>query len=331
MKRAKKILSIVLTLCMVMQILPVFAEESTSEYGYIINDTFDDGTVCGWVGGAGNTVTLTPTTLETGESVLQVDMPMVTLGTTWTENGKQSTVTKGIENAVEFTGSNLIRIKARVKNAESDDNYLIKVNRPDATSTSVARADGIFNVYMVTGLNEGKPQYGKGVSTSANITNGYKDMAALPYMADGTAFDYTDVDLTDKWIDYTVVINGATNEQHVTASFELDGETVTLTDNGTGSFKQTDSAYDIAGRLEEKTFEAFERLTFASKDDKSSSKIYIDSVSVENILAEDIKAQILCGKTLEKDDAVKLQFISEVAIDSIPEGTIATLLSAVVP
>ena len=288
--------------------------------GYVINDTFDDGTDCGWVSGAGNKVMLTAETLETGEKVLKADMPQITLASTWDANSKQSTIKK--EANIKFTGDNLIRIKAKVKNADATDEYLIKVNRPNSTSQGLPLYEGMFNMYMVTGLNGGKPMYGQDVSTSAGVTNSYKNMAALPKKADGTAFDYTGVDLTGKWIDYTVIINGATNEQWVTASFDVNGETVTLIDeHAYSTFKQTDPAYDWAGRTAEKTFEAFERLTFASRDSSGASTLYIDSVSVENIKALDTKAQILAN-SVEKDGAIKVQLLANGEIDSMPEGAI---------
>ena len=319
--KIKKLLSILVALCMIMQILPVFAEDAVTEVvpapaGVIFSDTFDDGTACGWVAGAGNAVTITPETLETGESVIKVEMPKITASPTWVANNAQSSIMK--EANVPFTGDNLIKIQARVKNAAANDKYLIRVNRPNATSSGVPLHDSMFNTYMVSGYNGTAPIYGLGVSDSSNVTNGYKNVAAL-LNEDGTAFDYTGVDFADKWIDYTVVINGATNEQTVTATFEHNGETVTLYSGPGSTFLQTDTVYSWAGRSEEKTFEAFERLTFSSYDSADDAVLYIDSVSVENIVPETISAEVL-NTTITPSGSVFVQFEGE--FSELPEGAV---------
>jgi hypothetical protein len=113
---------------------------------------------------------------------------------------------------------------------------------------------------MVAGLLDGTPKFGSSVVTTGGVTNGYKSPTTFTLKEDGTTFDYTNVDLTDKWIDYTVVINGATNEQTVTATFEHNGETVTLYSGSGSTFLQPDTVYSIAGRSAERLFEGLKDL-----------------------------------------------------------------------
>ena len=273
-------------------------ESRITAYGTVINDTFDDGTACGWASGAGNTVTLTPVTLDGGEKVLKAEMPVINTIATWAANGQQSTVFKKIGGGITYTGSNLVKITARVKNAEANDGYAIKVNRPNATSQGIPLRTSIGNVYAVSGLFEGKPMYGQSMTDLWGESKSYKNMGSLPIKADGTTFDYAGVDLTGKWIDYTIIIDGATNNLMVYASFEHNGETVTLKSGTSATAVTSNSSYnleygrDFTSLEQRRTFNAFEALTFASKDASNGATIYIDSVTVENIPRDITKAEI---------------------------------------
>ena len=171
--KIKKILSLLLTIAMVLSVVMptgVLAEETapaTENYGFVINDNFDDGTLQGWSACAGNAVTITPTTIEgTGEKVIKVEMPVISTVPTWVANGQQSTVTKGLDNIIPFTGNNIVRIKARVKNVAANDTYMIKVNRPDKVSDGLPLScAGTFS-YMVAGFDAGKPGFGTRLSAA---------------------------------------------------------------------------------------------------------------------------------------------------------------------
>ena len=273
-------------------------DDRIKNYGTVLNDTFDDGTTCGWTAGMGHTVTLTPTTLESGEKVLKAVLPSVTFGGTWADNEKQSSFFKYVGGGVDYTGDNLVRVKARVKTTASTDSFMIKANRPNGVSQTLPLRVSHFSTYMITGFDGTKPLYGQGIATTGGVTNGYKNINAVSLLPDGSSLNYSSVNLTGKWIDYTVIFDGTTNDAVVYASFEHNGETVTVKSGEGSTIVNVDYGYstefgrDFLNLSTRKTFNALDVLTFASKNSTSEETIYVDSVTVENLPKSVVKAEI---------------------------------------
>lgn len=313
----KKIIALILTVALLFSTMvmsgsadPASLSETATEplgvdttgYNVIFSDTFSDGTVCGWSKGAGyKQVTLTSDS-QTG--VLEVVLPGSNSAPSWAATENQSTITKAIATPVVFSEDNLVIIKARVK-SNTGDAYLIKVNRPDKIGWGNVPL-GVFNdhAYAVAGLNGGKPVYGSTLSGS------YKNLSSAIYLPNGTTFDYTGVSFADKWIDYKIIINGATNEQWVEASFEHNNQTVTVMSGTNSTFSQSADAYKYAGREGNTTFSALERLTFASRS-TSEQTLYIDSVSVETFSLSDVEVTVPANRVegiIYKPQSIDVKF-----------------------
>ena len=127
MKNMQKILSIILCICMTLQLLPVFAQETgteganANELVYIINDNFEtEKDVSGWKHVAvtdtekyQGTVEQIPANAEGGVGVGALK---ITTGATpsATDNGQQAGAYKALAEPITFTEGKKVIIKTKV-------------------------------------------------------------------------------------------------------------------------------------------------------------------------------------------------------------------------
>ena len=291
-------------------------DEYVTDYKKVTDDNFDDGTVCGWASGAGKTTTLTPVTLDSGEKVLKVDFPVITQNPTWVSNNEQSTITKTIGSGIEVTDNNLIKIQTRIKGTNPADLFALKINRPDATSTGVPLYESGYNTYTVAHYSASGISGGAAVGDSNGKVNVYKSLRKIDTLDNGNAFSYDGVDLTGKWVDYTILIDGKTNKMKVVASFEHNGEMVTLSDSNLSFLLATPAyEYEYGTGTDKRTFNAIERITLASVNTVGPQTIYIDSISVENLPKGNVSVSVL-PNTVEgiiyKPEFIEIKFESDI-------------------
>ena len=274
--KGKKLLSLVLTLCMLLQvvgIVPAMADDAVVEetpvralgVNTIINDQFDTD-LGNWKLGAlreaeGREVTFDRVTLEDGTTALK----LTTSANAAESDGEQPNVINVFDRPVEFADDAKIVIKTRVmqKGAggvlEGEARSFLKYNRPDTTDYKALGAlkashEVGQNWYMLAEVTQDKvnySQYNTYGSEIPNVTPSFGNWTELEIVIDGTK------DGNNKDYTITATANGTTN---------------TIT---TGNLDETENAYNVAGVTDTNTgFTSLDSLTFTMR--KFAGELYVD-------------------------------------------------------
>ncbi len=198
MKNIKKIIGIILTICMVLQILPVFANEtqtSEAEFNYIINDNFSAESFDGWSlvkdtgysSLADDLVSLIPVEGEEGNYALNytsVD----------SKTARYTHITRTFGESVAISGDNDIVIETRMK------------------TTGTNRAFLKYNLVTYPKFeNEWNYNWGTLVGTDGSdvfVLNGWKANETTLLYGYPTEVKTSVSDFADKWHNYKIVIKG---------------------------------------------------------------------------------------------------------------------------
>ncbi len=251
--------------------------------GAVYTTNFEDG-IGTWKAGKANDgyqATVEPGTDDTNK-VLKVTLPKVGDDTT---GGKQSLAHFELPTGIKYEEGKLVVVKARVKNTTNTP-YMIKFNRPD----SLTQAENIrqLNGYMLVGqtANNGVMGLEFGGASLYTYANGnqWKPTHLFDYDMNKNGFSFANVDLTNKWVDWEIVLDGTTNKMNVVAKFD---DTVLTT----WSTKNPASAIPVAQALNAeygkgtdiKTFNGLDSISITSYDTANDGVLYIDDVSVEVI------------------------------------------------
>ncbi len=198
MKNSRKIISIILTLCMVMQILPVLAEETqagVAEINYIINDNFSKNDLNGW--------TLVK---DEGHSSLADDLAYVSA-----VDGEDGNYMLNY-SSVDTVSAQYTHIKRTLpKSVElSEDKNVVIETRMKTTGTN--RAYLKYNLVTYPKCNnEWNYCWGMLVGTEGNkilVPNGWKMSASTQLYSYITSKDTEVSDFANKWLNYKIVIKG---------------------------------------------------------------------------------------------------------------------------
>ncbi|MBO5453601.1 MAG: Ig-like domain-containing protein [Clostridia bacterium] len=329
--KMKKLLSVLLTICMMVQILPIISAgatevttESASNINYIINDTFDDG-FDGWQsasithGGASYNDRLTLDSAAPQSDPEVTVMHFASTGTAFS-NTSRPNLYYNFENPVEFSENKTVVVKARVMYEGGTENYTtayLKVNRPVSTASySVSEISyRPYNVLTITSSGVASPK------------------------TEDKSFNYNQL-ITDtisgKWLDIEMVFDGTPETRSIT----VDGTTKTYTsrEGYTLSVKTDDmseyatmkgtlangaEAYTLAGL--DPTADDFAGFTSLNSlnfvFDVNASDLYVDYVQVYEINVISATASLENTKVLNTDD-INLVFEAEGEIAEIPEGAV---------
>ncbi len=289
--------------------------------GIVLDDNFATGTD-NWVVGTSSATdyeaTITPVDAE---GAVDGKALMITFPAEGSGNSAYGSVTKLLGNGIEFSPKETLTVKARVK-ADTAMKYQIKANRPN-TLTQPPN-DDVWRFYNALLIHE--------ESGALQVLGGslYSDAIG------GTVYNYranTDIatnDDTGLWTEYTIVFKPAEEKYYVTVvTTDAEGNETTVASNkagymlatrseletefGVGYFKADDGQYYLD----------LSRLTFTSR---TAGNLYVDYVKAyteKEYIAHDVTAYLTEGILLDKTDAVKVTFVSDDDIASIPEGAVA--------
>ena len=237
--------------------------------GVIINDTFDSDdastTFDGWCEGASNIKTdlEIDTTKFPGMSVLKISTTGEVNDTTL---GNQVVAYRKLGNGVELNENKQIIIKTKVyqeaANPASTGRFDLRFNRPDVVA-QVAPND---HQWLQYGIFRQQNNWASVVSSIGHSTVG-------PNYVNSTTI--SNLTPANKWVEYTIAIDGETKTMKVTAV--ADGQTYTAS----GIIEYVPVVYeDLYGKgatATEYDVEALESLTFKNT---TAEPVYIDYISV---------------------------------------------------
>ena len=316
----RKLLSVILVLCMVMQILPVFATETdatesvvSDNIRYIINDTFDDGDLGNWkLGDSFSTLSL-----NVEDGAMKLSAP----SNAWTKV-LRANVRNDFSEKLTFKDDSRIVVKTRMMQKDTLGNYsgaFLKLNRPSNETLSAALTNGNISITEINGR----------WYTAAHISKtGLAGFNGIGRDGSNVVNVLSNTDMSDKWVDVEMVFGGKADANGRREAYTI---TLTTTDATGKEVKQTisstlkdrDYAYTAAGydvNAEDFIgFESLDNISFVSGE--SGSTIYVDYVQVYEIYTFDAAATLENEKILNTDD-IKLVFESENTIPSIPEGAV---------
>ena len=297
----------------------------TSALGEVFKTDFEEGTLEGWKAGVANEgygATVEPS--KDGEdNVLKVTLPKVGNDVT---GGNQSVAIYELENGVEFVDGKYTVIKARTKNTE-DTEYLININRQDSLNQPAhlwqlsGYAIAGYMIDTKTGLLT--PEFGSAeLHTYAN-GNQYKWLRQFTHDANKNEFSFDGVSLKDKWIDWTIILDGTENKMEIAVEFEHNGENVSLV-----TFDSLNDAdmvqvaqvlnWEYGSGSPKKTFNGLDSISFVSRDPDTDTVLYIDDVSVEVVDKNDAEAVASANLKVNNETVTELSSGDVV----VPEFTI---------
>ena len=313
--KSKKLLSIILALCLIMQVFPVFAANADTttdtqilgNIRYIINDTFDDGSLGNWKLG-GDAFSTLKLSVENG--AMKLSAP----SNAWTQILRAS-VRNDFTEKLTFKDDTKIVVKTRMMHNNILGNYsgaFLKLNRPTNSALSAALANaGITS-------NELNYKWYSAVQISKTGLLGFNGIARESSNAVSVL---SNTDMSGKWIDVEMVFGGPADADGKREAYTI---TLTTTDATGQEVKQTinstlkdrDYAYAAAGYDVNaegfKGFESLDSISFVSGE--SGSNIYVDYVQVYEVSTV-VKATVPVNSDygiLYRPDEISLVFDSPI-------------------
>ncbi len=272
--------------------------------GLVINNQFNtENDVEGWAAGATNqTVALRQTTKD-GLGVLEFK----STGTINTSaDGNNGNIIKAVGNGIEFKEGKKIVIKTKVMKTSSDSQLEFKWNRPNTISQ--IDAEFAWQTYGLFWISDstGGTSIAKSISPSTATPKYYTHPQAV----------ISNTDLTGKWVEYTLELDGVNKSYTATATVDKTNYTKTgLLDVPYPAYEKVYGSGTIKQR-----FDSLDTLTFMSK--KAEDTVYIDYIQVYE---EDAFATAAMSKTqYKKGEAPAVVFDTDMELTSIPEGAVTT-------
>ena len=281
---------------------------------YIINDKFSlDNS--GWVAGAGdsaptltNVASYTDKDGVTANGLLKIDFTGT--GGNWDSKPNQ-TAHRAFGAPYTYKDDVNVVIKTRILQTDASGTFGFLHNKPNTATTGQVPGDYpnaspydairpgayYYNDYLLfyakRDASSSDLRYGTGYNPSGNILN--------------TA---TADNLTDRWIDVTMIIDGKKNNMTITATANGVTELVKNVD-----LTQNDAVYrnkygtDGSGNPNQKFFDALESLSIQQRN--SANTVYVDYVEVyaETTYSELVDSSDNVLSVLEKNTTVKPRFV----------------------
>ncbi len=341
--KSKKILSLVLVLCMVLPMLPVFATEATQtelagNIRVIYENDFEsniDGWTIGETKAAEGTYNLSHETYE-DKGVLALSS---TAGITNYFCG-QPTAFLDFDD-IDFTSGNKIVIEMSLKQSGSNEfgqawSYL-KYNRPNKSDLTYAKADG--SEFHTKNISEDADNWWTMLMFQSNVKETTDDAGVtttsgankVSYMynneGDTSLATMSDADTKADWTDIKIVIDEGTKY------FSVNGKTgdqeYSITDGWINANAYEINNTNIAYGTQLTDYDSLDNLTLYLRN--YAQTLYVDSFKVYEISPVYASAVISGGSTVKYDEAVELEFVNVYAdadkttastIAAVPEGAV---------
>ena len=295
MKKFKKVLGLIISLCLVMQLIPHVSASLDNSQNYIINDQFATGTD-GWVAGEvhssktkaalSNASRYTDRDGVTANGLLKIDFAAGDGSWIWNANAAQSAYREFDTPYTYKAGTNII-VKTRILQTCTGDGATFRFlhNSPNsATVNSISgnneapdnrpHSDGsyYYNDYLL--FNTRKNGSGSDVCYPLNYhkeEDGNKGTILHSATADN---------LKNRWIDVEMVINGTGNTAIIKAT--ANG----VTETGTVNIEQEAQVYmnkygtNGSGNPNQSVFSALESFTIQQGVTTDAVTVYVDYIEV---------------------------------------------------
>ena len=315
MKNGKKILGIILAVCMLLQMLPVFATDSTEiqtqtpwNIRTIVDYDFDDDIgdwVVGEFVGDKSEATLDRVDID-GVSALSFNATKVEASHL---HNQQPTAYLDFED-VEFKEGNKVVIEMKFKQTGDEtgtaDSYL-KYNRPNSQDikTSYVDANGVTQTFNPAAFGE-------------NAANWWQMLRMYNNKINSDSGTMVEADTVNNWTDVKIVIDEGTKTYSV-ATKTGDIEGFAENEKFTGGIWEM-QCFDGS----KKDYDSLDSLTLFVRG--YTNTIYVDYFRVYEIVSVKTKAQIIGGSTVEAGKTADIKLVSEEAsgmkITAIPENAV---------
>ncbi len=315
----KKHISIILVFTLVLSVftIPVFATDDIELFSdmwtsdsirYIINDTFDDGSLGNWKLGGDAFSTLR---LSVENGAMKLSAP----DNNWTQI-LRANVRNDFAEKLTFKDDKKIVVKTRIMHDELlHDNYsgtFLKLNRPSNTTLSTALTNASVTD---TELND------RWYSTVQIRKNSLLGFSGYPRNLSNTVTVLDGVDMSGKWVDVEMIFGGPADADGRRDAYTM---TITTTDAEGQEVKQTfnsvlrerDYIYTLAGydvNAEDfKGFKSLDSISFVSGE--KGNTIYVDYVQVYEVSTV-VKATVTANTDygiIYRPDEISLVFNSPI-------------------
>ena len=291
----------------------------TNVIGSVYATDFEDG-IGAWKAGAANEgyVATIEAATDGENGVLKATLPKAGDDT---NGGKSALAHLELANGVKYEEGKVVVIKAKVKNTTNTP-YAIKLNRPDSLTqaANVRQLNGYTVVSQSAASGSMALEFGgSAVYTYAN-GNQWKPTHPFNHDINKNKFSFSDVDLTNKWVEWEIVLDGTTNKMNVTAKYDDTVLTTWASENPVSALNPAQALNAEYGKgTNIKTFNGLDSISITSLDTANEGILYIDDVSVEIIKdrASAVSALTVNGnevKTFVTGDVVVPQFTVDPSI-----------------
>lgn len=299
----KKVLSLILVLCMTLQLVPIFAAgqtdgAETAADKYIVNDNFSSGdTLSGWgwcqqqtTNTDMHTATVKAESEGSSNYVLEYSAP-TTAGTTSDKSESKTHYVRTLAEPISFKEGTNVVIKTRFKHTNSSARAYLKFNVNDAGINEVGSTFVGWNLRTLVNINNAKVYCPNGVTGDVQVNLAECES---PFKSDQL----------NKWVTVTVTIKGNTKKADFVLEAE-NGSTLIYTDRSIEQPKVKSSSVSLTHVVEDK----LENIAFGFRNAPDIMQIDYLQVWTET------PAAIKCSEKIMKKGSIDVKLDAANAAD----------------
>ncbi len=323
-----------IAVCMLLQIFGISAfadvQQGDPFTKHYANDSFTSGTD-GWIVGEspeGYEATISVVEDEGATDGKALKMTFPAKGPNLAGGDKYAvygSVTKqGIGNGTEFSLQNELTIKARVKKTDSAMSFQLKGNRPNTIEQ--IQPDNVW-VFYYNLFDQLANANGIGLSGSGLQQNG--GSGGKYGWHENTVPNGTKVDLTGKWVEYTLRFVPADKKYYVTIKYtDTDGTEKTLATNQTGNMRASElellKEYGNDFPFDHTVYQYFGGLKSLTFTSRTAGDIYVDYVEIYGTREHVATTASLESSAVSPSGQITVNFTGEegAKIPVFPDGVV---------